>query len=213
MSKDDMIIMALPVETLFSLHPLFEGFQAHDVFDYENHILKNHSYGRRGNLEQDSTQKHPIPYVLIVNPLKGLVYAYQRSSKKEEAHESRLHGKWSLGVGGHVEQADSEHANPIRLCLEREVDEEVQINGNITSISLLGYINNSDPVGLVHFGILYLLETDADEISPADKEMKQGKFMSLSELEEICNSPDCTVEEWSQIALQPLKEYFSSLKN
>src|SRR3989339_848879 len=144
MGKDDMVIMALPVKTLFSLYPLFEGFQADDAFDFESHIIKHHLYGRRGDLE---------------------------------------------------------------------IDEEVQINGNISSISLLGYINNSDPVGLVHFGILYLLETDAVEVSPADKEMKQGKFMCLSELEEICVSPDCTVEAWSQIALDPLKRYFASLQH
>ncbi|KHO52928.1 MAG: phosphoesterase [archaeon GW2011_AR17] len=213
MGKDDMVIMALPVKTLFSLYPLFEGFQADDAFDFESHIIKHHLYGRRGDLEIDATHKHPIPYVLIVNSQKGLVYAYQRSSNKTEAHESRLHGKWSWGVGGHVEQVDGVDKNPIRFCLEREVDEEVQINGNISSISLLGYINNSDPVGLVHFGILYLLETDAVEVSPADKEMKQGKFMCLSELEEICVSPDCTVEAWSQIALDPLKRYFASLQH
>lgn len=207
-----MVIMALPVEKLFSLQPFFEGFQAHSVFDYESHIIQHHHYGRRGDLEFDSTHKHPIPYVFIVNPEKELVYAYQRSSNKTEAYESRLHGKWSCGVGGHVEQVDAEHKNPIRVCLEREVAEEVKMNGKISSVSLLGYINQSDPVGLVHFGLLYVLETDADEVSPADKEMKQGKLMTLSELEEICRSPDCTLEGWSQIAMQPLKEYFASLR-
>src|SRR3989338_5941484 len=97
MGKDDMVIMALPVKTLFSLYPLFEGFQADDAFDFESHIIKHHLYGRRGDLEIDATHKHPIPYVLIVNSQKGLVYAYQRSSNKTEAHESRLHGN-GLGV-------------------------------------------------------------------------------------------------------------------
>ncbi len=211
MGKDDMIIMALPVETLFSLSPLFEGFQAHHVFDYESHILQNGMYKRRGDLENDPTHKHPIPYVLIVNPPKAFIYAYQRSSEKKDAHESRLHGKWSWGVGGHVEKEDGVHRNPLRLCLEREVKEEIEIKGNVHSVKILGYINNSDSVGLVHFGILYLLETDAEEVNPRDKEMKQGKLVSFSELEQICHSSDCTVEAWSQIALEPLKKYFASL--
>ena len=212
MGKDDMTIMALPVEKLFSLSPHFEGFQSHHVFDYEKHILEHHSYGRRGNLEADNSHKHPIPYALIINPKKRMVYAYQRSSQKEEAHESRLHGKWSWGVGGHVEPIDGKCENALRFCLEREVREEIKILGDISSISLLGYVNNSDPVGLVHFGLLYLIETNAEEVSPADKEMKQGKLMTLFELGQICCSPECTVEAWSKIALEHLKKYFASLK-
>lgn len=211
MSKDDMRIMALAVETLFSVSPHFEGFQHHRVFDYENHILRHHHYGRRGDLEVDTSHKHPIPYALIINPQKKKVYAYQRASAKEHAHESRLHGKWSWGVGGHVEPDDGTSDNALRLCLEREVREEIDIKGKISSISLLGYVNNSDPVGLVHFGLLYLIETDAEEVSPRDLEMRQGRLMTLSELEEICSSQACVVEAWSQIALDPLKEYFASL--
>jgi len=211
MGKDDMTIMALPVETLFSLSAHFEGFQHHHVFDYEDHILKNHTYGRRGDLEVDTTHKHPIPYALIINPQKRMVYAYQRSSNKTEAHESRLHGKWSWGVGGHVEPSDGVSDNALRLCLEREVREEIDIRGVISSISLLGYVNNSDDVGKVHFGLLYLIETDAEEVSPRDLEMRQGKLMTLSELENICSSPNCSVEAWSQIALEPLKEYLAFL--
>lgn len=206
-----MIIMALPIKKLFSVSPHFEGFQHHRMFDYENHILENHVYGRRGDLEVDTSHKHPIPYALIINPQKKMVYAYQRSSTKEHAHESRLHGKWSWGVGGHVEPNDGKTENALRLCLEREVREEIHIHGNISSISLLGYVNNSDPVGLVHFGLLYLIETDAEKVSPRDLEMKQGRLMTLSELEGICSTPECIVEAWSHIALEPLKEYFASL--
>jgi len=207
-----MIIMALPIDVLFSLSPLFEGFQPHTSFDYETHILNNQSYGRRGNLEVDPTHKQPIPYVMVVNPRTKKVYAYQRSSAEEHAHESRLHGKWSWGVGGHVEQIDQTHKNPIRVCLEREVlREEVTIRGSVQNISVLGYVNNSDPVGLVHFGILYVLETDADDVSPLDAEMKQGSMVPFSELDSICASPDCEVEAWSRIALEPLRAYFSAL--
>lgn len=207
-----MVIMALPIETLFQFSPIFEGFQAHSQFDYEGHIIHNQRYGRRGNLEVDPSHKQPIPYVLIVNPKTKMIYAYQRSSQQEHAHESRLHGKWSWGVGGHVEQIDGEHENPIRVCLEREVvREEVNIKGDISGISILGYINESDEVGKVHFGLLYVLETSADEVVPSDLEMKSGSMVSFSELERILASPEWEVEGWSRIALGPLREYLASL--
>ncbi len=204
-----MIIMALPVDVLFSKYSLFEGFQSHDTFDYESHIVQNPYYGRRGDLEVDLDYKQPIPYVVIVNRINGLVYAYQRASEKEFAHEDRLHGKWSLGVGGHVEPLDGETDNPIRACFKREVlKEEVDIKGNIISLSVLGYINESDPVGKVHFGILYVLNTDAVEVFPKDKEMKNGFMVSLSVLERILGSFKSEVEGWSRIAYEPLKNYF-----
>ena len=204
-----MVILALPVETLFAVSQQFEGFQGASIFDYEAHILRHQKYGRRGDLEEDPTHKQPIPYVLIVNRVKGLVYAYQRASHKEEAHEERLHGKWSWGVGGHVEHVDAMQENPIRVCLEREVlAEEVVIKGDVLSLSILGYINESDEVGKVHFGLLYVLETDAEEVFPKDVEMKQGSMVALFHLETICSSPDCDVEGWSKYALEPLRQYF-----
>lgn len=208
-----MMIMAVPTQILFSLNNLFEGFQASEVYNYERHILDHYTYMRRGTVEPDPSWKQPIPYAFVVNPQSKKVYAYQRSSDKNAAHESRLHGKWSWGVGGHIEQADALGKNPIHVCLEREVlAEEVDISGKILDIRLLGYINDhSDKVSEVHFGILYLIETDAETVSPKDAEMKQGKFMTLSELEEICSSPDCVVEAWSKVALESLKKYFATL--
>ena len=206
-----MIIMALPVESLFSLSSCFEGFQAHSVFDYERHILDNPHYMRRGDAEHDPSFKQPIPYALIVNPRTKQVYAYERATDVSHAHESRLHGKWSWGVGGHVEQSDSGE-DPLRLCLEREVlREEVSDLGKV-SIRILGYINEEDKgVSAVHFAVLYLVETDVDSVSPKDKEMAKGGFVSLSELEEICASPDCIVEGWSKMAFPVLKNYLLSL--
>ena len=63
----------------------------------------------------------------------------------------------------------------------------------------------------MHFGILYILETDAAVVSPSDQEARHGGMVPFSELENICANPECEVEAWSSIALVPLKDYISSL--
>ena len=64
-------------------------------------------------------------------------------------------------------------------------------------------------VNAVHFGILYIIETDSTEINPNNNEMKGGRLVSLKELEEIISAPDAVVEDWSKIALTPLKDYLA----
>jgi predicted NUDIX family phosphoesterase len=163
----------------------------------------------RKDAENDPTYKQPIAYVLIINPELKKVFAYQRSSKGKDYGESRLAGKWSWGVGGHIDKIDEVKGNPIEASMLRELSEEVHLP-NITGTKVIGYVNDdSNDVGKVHFCVLYLLETDAEEVKPKASEMAQGKLMGLNELEEILNHPECNVERWSEMAMDPLKEYFN----
>ncbi len=210
MGKEDQQIMAVKRDTLFS-EKYFQGFSNHNIHDYEKKVLGNYKIGRRGDLEIDPSHKQPIGYMLIVNPTEKKVFAYQRAIKDKDYGEKRLQGKWSWGVGGHIEPHDIGNGNPIRESSLRELEEEINIIGKIKNINVLGYINDdSDPVGEVHFGILYLIEIDGSA-KPNDKEMSEGKMFSINELEEICSSKEFTVENWSKIALNPLKDYFESL--
>ncbi len=209
MSKHDKQILVVERDKLFS-EGYFEGFKEHSERNYEAIILSNMKSMRRGDAEVDPTHKQPIGYTLIVNPKDKKVFAYQRSSKDEEYTEKRLQGKWSWGVGGHIDAFESNESNPIKTSMKREIFEEIEIIGNVLDTKVLGYINDEgDDVGKVHFGILYLIEIDGDA-KPKDSEMSQGKLMDISELEEICNSQDCEVEGWSKISLDPLKKYFNN---
>ena len=90
----------------------------------------------------------------------------------------------------------------------REVTlEELEFFGRITGIIPLGYVNDElDSVGKVHFGVLYLINTDATKVESKDKEAEIVEPKRLDGLEELCSSPDCEVENWSRIALEPLKK-------
>jgi predicted NUDIX family phosphoesterase len=157
-----------------------------------------------GNAERNPNFKQPIGYAIILNPFTKKIFAYQRSIRDQEYSEKRLQGKWSWGIGGHIEPSDIK-GNPIRESLLREIEEEVYLKeGLYGKPKVLGYIYHDFGIHKVHFGILYLVKTSGNVIPKG--EMSQGRFMTLKELEEICLSKDCEVEEWSKTALEQLRK-------
>lgn len=172
-------------------------------------IVDNFKYMRRGLAEEDPTHKQPVGYAMVVNPSLKQIFAYQRSAKDSNYTEKRLQGKWSWGVGGHIEKFDIENGNPLHASMLRELEEEVYIDGSVNP-RVIGYINDdSNAVGTVHFGVLYVVETDSKIVKPKDAEIDNGRLRTIDELEKICSSSDFAVEEWSRISLEPLKQYFS----
>ena len=208
MGKEDSIIMVVEKDDLFN-DDVFDGFKSHEKVNYIDRILKNYGFMTRKFAENDPTYKQPIAYCIIVNPILKKVFAYQRSKKEEHYSEKRLQGKWSWGIGGHIEKSDVINENPIVDSMLREINEEVEISDIITK--LLGYIYHDFGVNAVHFGLLYLVETNSIDVRPKDPEIAEGGFKTIQELEFILNSPDCKVEDWSKTALTPLKDYFRNL--
>jgi len=202
----DKEIMVVPKGDLFD-NNYFEGFMKKNSVDYEKRILSNFSYMQRSLAENSPEYKQPVGYALIINPKTKKIFVYQRA-KDKNYNEKRLQGNWSWGLGGHIERID-DAKNPIHSSMLRELNEEVYIEGDI-KLKVLGYINDdSNPVGKVHFGVLYLIETNSG-VRPKDAEIASGKFMDLNELEKICSS-DQKIDSWSRISFAPLKEYLENL--
>src|SRR5699024_7470616 len=53
---------------------------------------------RRRDMEQDTTYLQPIPYTIIKQGSKYFAY-----TRLEGGGEARLHGKTSIGAGGHMD--------------------------------------------------------------------------------------------------------------
>src|SRR5947208_2350411 len=59
-------------------------------------------YRNRSEAEQDKRYKQLIPYVLII--CNGRILRYRRG---RGGQETRLHGLYSIGVGGHISEEDN----------------------------------------------------------------------------------------------------------
>ncbi|MBN1561792.1 NUDIX domain-containing protein [candidate division KSB1 bacterium] len=200
--KFDKEILVIDRATLFS-DGYFQGFAPAEGLNYYDVICDNYFYMKRGLVEPNPIYKQPIAYAVIVNKENRHIFAYQRAGTADY-HEDRLRGKWSWGIGGHIDKVDSAEQNPIMTSLLREVEEEVELDGFDEPL-LLGYINDDQTeVGLVHFGLLYLIKTGS-KVKARDKEISWGGFMSYDQLEEICMLDDKNVESWSEISLEPIR--------
>ncbi len=199
----DRSIVVVPRVALFR-DLEFQGFLPAARYDFETVVRRHLTYVDRAAAEKDPSLKQPIAYCLIVNPETRKVFAYRRATRSQDYQEERLQGKWSWGVGGHIERHDGVD-DPVRASMLRELREEVEIPGE-PKVSVLGYINDdSNPVGQVHFGILYEIATSATQVVPRGSEMAWGGFVELARLEQILASPECEVETWSQIAMPALR--------
>ena len=80
------------------------------------------TYRPRSTCETDPAFKQLIPYVVLT--CGDLVFHYRRGAGGTEA---RLRAKRSVGIGGHINDADAGAADPFRAGMLREVCEEIDI--------------------------------------------------------------------------------------
>jgi len=199
-------VMVVPRTALFP-EGSFQGFLPAGGIDYERRVLGAAGFRERARAEISEDCKQPIGYALLVRPRVKTVFAYRRSSRDRDYPERRLQGKWSWGLGGHIEESDSPEANPIRASMLREIFEEVGLKA-VREPLILGYINDdSDPVGRVHFGLLYLAEAGETGTLSLSPELAEGGFYPLEELERIAADPDAEVEPWSRLSLPLLHKF------
>ncbi|MCX7554907.1 hypothetical protein OS175_13590 [Marinicella sp. S1101] len=153
--------------------------------------------GPRPHLEEDENFKQIIPYVIL--SYQGKIAVYQRTKK---GGESRLHNLNSIGFGGHIDAFDLAYDTQgvinldktIETSAQREIDEELIVS-EIISKTHLGYIlDNSNPVGRVHIGVVERWELASPEVRSNEDQIK---VLGLFELDAI-KALDEAMENWSE---------------
>src|SRR3990172_6307168 len=175
---------------LFRDTPAWTGLRSLDFDEYLSLITEHQEFHPRYLMENDPTYKQIIPYLIFKN--NDQFFLMERNKK---ASEGRLASKLTLGIGGHIRKEDMTTPD-IFSWAKREFHEEVNYTGNLT-FKPLGVLNDdSDTVGQVHIGFVFLLEGDSDAIS-VKSELASGHLATLDELKLVENR----MEGWSSTAL------------
>lgn len=158
-------------------------------------IMENHTFLPRNEAENDPSYKQVIPYVIVRRG--GRIFVTRRLSKSTE---TRLHGRLSIGVGGHINlECDNKRQDILIRGLWREIDEEISMTSACT-LTPAGLINDdTNEVGSVHLGLLYFLDTDGD-VKVRETEKLSGEWIPARQLPQFAEE----METWSQIALSAL---------
>lgn len=194
-AKHDELILVVPREQLFFNSEVWHGLKEVDFEHYLNIINDKKEFLPRSVMETDFGYKQIIPY--LVYTYQGKYFLMQR---KSDASEVRLRNKLTLGIGGHIRQEDMSENSLFAWAL-REFHEEVEYAGNV-SVKPLGILNDdSNDVGKVHIGFVFLLQGDSADIA-IKSELKSGALVSLDE----CVVQKECMESWSQFVVNFLQQ-------
>lgn len=193
----DEHVLVIPTVDVVSLLDGAQGFVV-VPFDRVIELIKTKGHFIPRNLaEQDESLRQIIPYMIAIKG-DGLVLLMRRTKRQGE---KRLHDKYSLGIGGHINDSDSN--DPVEAFFNgkhREFEEEV--DADVLDERYLGIINDtSTEVGRVHLGIAYLLKLDFRKIREEDQ--MESWWVRAEDLSNYENA----LEGWSRVVL-PVVESF-----
>jgi predicted NUDIX family phosphoesterase len=186
--------------SLFDELGSFEGLNF-EAEKYLSVILSrgNNFFLPRSQAETDPAYKQIIPYVLLAFEDRVLYYV-----RGKEAGEQRLVAKGSIGIGGHLNDADAglfnldeEHYNRV---VEREVHEEINLLAKSHNRVTALLNDDTTEVGRVHLGVVHVFKLAEPKVAKRERMITKLAFLSKAELAARRES----LESWSQICVDSL---------
>lgn len=165
----------------------------------------------------DRNYRQLLPYTVLTKVIDGVPH-YLTYRRGAGVGESRLSGNASIGFGGHIDLEDIVHTNSsidLMTTLEesriRELEEELRAfdsEGKREAIRLMFYgqmtlrshgiiYDNSDDVGLLHLGLVQILEVPEGYTFECNED--ELEFEGWRTAEQIL-STNC--ENWTRIVLE-----------
>ena len=157
-------------------------------------LLRCGQFIDRDKAETNPSLKQIIPYVVLRSG--QLVFRYWRTKR---AGESRLHHLYSIGLGGHINERDTNLFSPSELleAAMRELDEEAHIPSDV-SLEFCGLLNDDETeVGSVHLGAVFACEVDHSKVTIREKgTLGRGEWLMSQRLRD-----GVLYESWSEILI------------
>jgi predicted NUDIX family phosphoesterase len=150
----------------------------------------------RPAMEADPTWKQVIPYPVLRD---GPDWFLMR--RTTAGGDPRLHERYSIGVGGHVNPEDGALDGDLTGALEREWHEEL-IVGFVPTFRFVGLLNDdTTAVGQVHLGLVFEGDAEGRPVAIRETHKLSGAFASTGEVAAVRDR----LETWSRIAFDWLE--------
>ena len=142
----------------------------------------------RAAMERDPRFKQVIPYLVLRD--RGRYFLMRRT---RAGGDERLHDRFSIGVGGHLNPGDMDLAGG----LAREWAEEL-VADFVPEFRLVGFLNDDETeVGRVHLGVVYFAEAAGRAVRIRETHKLEGEFAEPAAVRAVYDR----LETWSQLAL------------
>ena len=161
-------------------------------------------FGPRPLLEQDESFRQIIPYIVLQHGSSFIQY-----TRTPSGGEARLHGRTSIGLGGHVDLDDASSlaeaidlASTLENAANREIQEEL---GEVDVVSkqwagLL--VENDSAVGRVHIGMIGVWQIRSLPTGVTEDAIGEVSSRTISDLDADVER----LETWSAMLLPWLNE-------
>ncbi len=168
--------------------PGWHGLRTDEPAPVLEAIVRLGRFAPRRAMEADPSFKQVIPYLVLRDGPR--VFLMRRTRAGGDA---RLHDRWSIGVGGHLNPGDGD----IHGGLLREWREEVTA-GFEPEFRLLGLLNDdTTDVGRVHLGVVYVADAEGRRVDVRETDKLSGGFVDLAAVRAVFDG----LETWSQLVL------------
>lgn len=156
-------------------------------FDDCLHALKRlGTFRPRPAAETDPSWKQVIPYVMLRDG--DAIFLMRRT---RAGGDERLHDRYSIGIGGHINPADKDVAG----ALWREWCEEIEADF-VPDFEPIGVLNDDDnSVGAVHLGLVFEAHAQGRPVAIRERDKLEGSFASWDEIAAVGDK----LETWSAL--------------
>ncbi len=168
------------------------GMSTADLSAYVEAIARHGRYEPRPAMERDPGFKQVIPYLVLRD---GSRYYLMRRTRA--GGDERLHERYSIGVGGHLNPGDG----GLDRGLRREWEEEL-IADFVPEFRLLGLLNDdTTDVGTVHLGAVYLADAAGRPVAIRETDKLSGAFAEPADVAAVADR----LETWSRLVFDFLE--------
>ncbi len=148
-------------------------------------------YEPRPAMERDRNFKQVIPYLVLRDGERYFLMRRTRAGADE-----RLHDRWSIGVGGHLNPGDGGLAGGLR----REWEEELEADF-VPAFRAVGLLNDdTTDVGSVHLGVVYVADAGGRPVAIRETHKLTGSFVDPAEVAAVA----ADLETWSGLVFEYL---------
>lgn len=152
----------------------------------------------RDEAEADPSHKQAIPYV-IARDRSGPAERVYLMERTAAGGDPRLHHRATIGIGGHVNPVD-DGGDRLEAGLRREWAEEMVADWEPSFIAI-GLLNDDrNPVGSVHLGIVFEVETAGRPLTVREQDKLSGRMVEVTEVRSAWDR----LESWSQLVAEAL---------
>jgi predicted NUDIX family phosphoesterase len=165
------------------------GIRTDDLDEFVVALERDGRYEPRPQMEADPWFKQVIPYLVLRD---GERYFLMRRTRA--GVDARLHDRYSIGVGGHLNPGDGGVLGGLR----REWREELLADFE-PAFRLVGLLNDdTTEVGAVHLGAVYVAEAGGRPVTIRETDKLTGSFVEPHEVAAVADR----LETWSRLCFE-----------